>query len=76
MERKKICQFGKRLYLCTRFRRKNGVVEKAGGSDSTLKRMKQEIACVGSLARVRLRTRTSQRWKRNSYNEEFDPGSG
>ena len=37
------------MYFCTRFRPKNGVVEKVssvGGGARTLKRMKQEIACV------------------------------
>ena len=52
-------------------------VRQMRGSARTLKSMKQEIACVrlrceehcGLDARVKVT-------ERNSYNEEFDPGSG
>ena len=47
-------------------------------SERTLNFWDGEIACVGSPARPDGETRTSQRLKNtsNSYNEEFDPGSG
>ena len=38
---------------------------------------KREIACVGLILWYKKDTKTSQRGKKNnSYNEEFDPGSG
>ena len=38
---------------------------------------KREIACVGLMLWYKIDTKTSQRGKKNnSYNEEFDPGSG
>ena len=46
---KKFWWNGKWLYFCTRFRPEDGDVEK--GSARTLKRLKQEIACVGDAAR-------------------------
>ena len=45
---KKFWRNGKWLYFCTRFRPGDGDVEK--GSARTLKRLKQEIACVGDAA--------------------------
>ena len=45
---KKFWRNGKWLYFCTRFRPEDGDVEK--GSARTLKRLKQEIACVGDAA--------------------------
>ena len=47
--KKKFWWNGKWLYFCTRFRPGDGDVEK--GSARTLKRLKQEIACVVDAAR-------------------------
>ena len=54
------------------------MLKRAGGGASTLKRMKQEIACV-TLSYKGRRGYTEEskvKIKNNSYNEEFDPGSG
>ena len=58
-----------------------GGVEKAplwpAGSERILKRLKQEIACVLAASRGGGRgARRVKGYKSNSYNEEFDPGSG
>ena len=58
--------------------KKRNVEKRAQESDSTLTRMKQEIACVwgpsrGGGSRTR---RVKGEIQSNSYNEEFDPGSG
>ena len=52
---KKFWRNGKWLYLCTRFRPLEGAVEK--GSARTLKRLKQEIACVNHYIKDMMRTR-------------------
>ena len=48
------------------------------GSARTLKRLKQEIACVGGPAwgGTEDTEESKVEKRRNSYNEEFDPGSG
>ena len=72
---KKFLQFEKRSYLCTRFRGNNSSFREKRKDIEFLDR---EIACVEHRAGEAggWDTNESKVKKSNSYNEEFDPGSG
>ena len=78
---KKFWQFGKWLYFCTRFRPKSGVLKKGVGEGDRRKDIEKvetrDSVCRSARRRLCARTRRVKgKTKNNSYNEEFDPGSG
>ncbi|MBQ6097818.1 MAG: hypothetical protein IJK99_08740, partial [Bacteroidales bacterium] len=72
---KKFWQFGKWLYFCTRFRPENGMLKKGKRKDIEKVETRDSVcrrSCLG--AGLRTRRVKGKNKRRNSYNEEFDPG--